>query len=82
MKEKEIGKVIHYFDKAMVAVIKFSAPAKIGDSLIFRKGEGEFTEVVKFMQIDHVAVKSAKKGQEVAIKVSKATHQGARVFKG
>ena len=82
MKEKEIGKVIHYFDKAMVAVVAWNASVKIGDSVIFRKGDDEFTEEIKSMQIDHKAVKAAKKGEEVAIKVSKATHQGARVFKG
>lgn len=82
MAEKEIGKVVHYFDKAMVAVVKLSAPVALGDVLIFRKGENEFAEEVKSMQIDHETVKKGKKGEEVAIKVSKETKQGASVLKG
>ena len=73
--------MVHCFVKAMVGVVKFSGAAKVGDMLTFRKGDHEFTEEVKSMQVDHKPVTSAKKGEEVAIKISEATKQGASVFK-
>ncbi len=81
MGEKEIGKVVHFFDKAGVAVVRLNGAVAVGDTLKFSKGDHEFTEEVKSMQIDHEAITSGKKGQEVAIKISEPTKQGASVFK-
>jgi len=79
-KEKEIGKVIHYFDKVMVAVVKLSAPITVGDEIKFVHGEESFSEVVESMEVEHEKIKKAKKGDEVAIKVNKKTHENAKVF--
>lgn len=79
-KEKELGKVIHYFDKAMVAVLKLSAPLAIGDEVRFVHGADSFSQVVSSMEVDHEKIKKAKKGDEVAIKVNKKTHENAMVF--
>ena len=81
MPEKEIGKVVHYFDKAMVAVIKLSGSLKVGDDVKFVYHENEFTQSVESMEVDHKKVKSGKKGDEVAIKVNKETHEHALVYK-
>jgi translation initiation factor IF-2 len=45
------------------------------------RGDEEFEEKVASMQIDHEDVKKAKKGDEVAIKVSQRTKEGAVVYK-
>lgn len=79
--EKEIGKVIHYFDKAMVAVVKLSGDLAIGDAVKFTHGEHEFTQAVESMQVEHKVVQSGKAGDEVAVKVNEATHQNAKVYK-
>ncbi len=81
MAEKEIGKVVHYFDKAGVAVVKLSGSVSTGDALKIKKGENEFTDIVESMQIEHEPVMSAQSGQEVAIKVSQKTKEGAVVYK-
>ena len=81
MAEKEIGKVIHYFDKAMVAVIKLSGSLKVGDDVKFVYNENEFTQSVESMEVEYKKVKSGKKGDEVAIKVNKETHEHATVYK-
>ena len=81
MNEKPLGKVTHYYDKAMVAIVKLSGGLKIGDAVKFVKGENEFTQNIESMQIEHEALKSAKKGQEVAIKVSQPAKEGALVYK-
>ena len=80
-KEKEIGKVIHYFDKAMVAVIKLSGGLKIGDTVKFVYNESEFIQPVESMEVEHKKVKSGKSKDEVAIKVNKETHEHAVVYK-
>ncbi|MEK7599071.1 MAG: hypothetical protein AAB474_01280 [Patescibacteria group bacterium] len=81
MDKKPLGKVTHYYDKAMVAIVKLSGGLKIGDSVKFVKGENEFTQNIESMQIEHEALKSAKKGQEVAVKVSQPAKEGALVYK-
>lgn len=79
--EKEIGKVVHYFDKAMVAVIKLIGDLAIGDTVKFAHSGREFTQEVRSMQVEHKAVQSGKAGDEVAVKVNETTHQSAKVYK-
>ena len=45
------------------------------------RSDDEFEEKVTSMQIEHEEVKSAKKGDEVAIKVSQRAKEGAAVSK-
>jgi translation initiation factor IF-2 len=80
--KKPLGKVTHYYDKAMVAIVKLSGRGlKVGDAIKFVKGENEFTQNIESMQIEHEALKSAKKGQEVAVKTDQPTKEGALVYK-
>ena len=81
MAEKEIGKVVHYFDKAGVAVVKLSGSLAVGDAIKIAKGDNEFTDIVESMQIEHETITSAQAGQEVAVKISQKTKEGAQVFK-
>lgn len=78
--EKEIGKVVHYFDKAGVAVIKLSAALAVGDMVKFKKGDREFEETIGSMEMDHKAIESASAGDEVAVKVPQQTKEGTAVF--
>lgn len=79
--ETAIGKVIHWYDKIGVAVIKLSAGLKVGDAIKVKKGESEFEETVASMQIDYKEVSSAKKGDEVAVKLTQKVKDGAVVLK-
>ena len=65
MKEKKIEKVIHYFPKVGVAVIKLKGVLKIGDQIKLKRGEEEFKQTVKSMQSEHENLKTAKKGKEI-----------------
>ena len=78
--EKEVGKVTHYFDKINVAVIKLDGKLSKGDKMKIKKGDEEIEEVIKSMQIDHKNVDSAKKRDDVAIKLTQKTKEGASVF--
>lgn len=80
--EKEIGKVVHFYDKASVVVIKLTEDGlKVGDTVKFKKGDQEHSETIESMQVDHKDIQSAKKGEEVAVKVSSPVKEGTAVYK-
>lgn len=79
MAEKILGKVIHYYDKIGVAVIRLEGKVSVGDTVKIARGEEEFEEKISSMQIEHENVDSAKKGDEVAVKLSQRTKEGAVV---
>ena len=81
MADQEIGKVTHYFDKAMVALIKLSGGLKTGDTVKVVKGEDEFEMSVDSMQVNHEAIDEGKSGEEVAVKVSNPAKEGSLVYK-
>ena len=78
---KELGKVVHYFDKIKVMVVALECGLKVGDAIKVKRGDEEFTLTVESMQIDHKEVCCGKKGDEVAIKVPKPTKDGAKVYR-
>lgn len=77
MATKELGKVVHWYDKLGVAVVKLAGALKVGDRVKVKRGEIEFEETVSSMQFDHKPVEAGKKGQEVAVKLSQAAKDGA-----
>lgn len=79
-KKDLIGKVVHYYDKIGVAVVKLDKNLKIGDKIKFVKNDKEFEETVESMQLEHEAIKEGKKKQEIAIKVNKETEKGTEVY--
>ena len=80
-KNKQLGKVVHYFDKIQVAVIKLCCGLKVGDKIKIKRGEEENAEIVDSMQINHVNVVNGKSGDEVAIKVTHNTKGGAKIYR-
>jgi len=80
-KEKDVGEISNYFEHVQVAAIKVKTPLKIGDSLRFVGGETNFEQKIDSMQINHKKVASAKKGDEVGIKISQRVRKGYKVFK-
>ncbi|MEK6830438.1 MAG: hypothetical protein AABX77_00215 [Nanoarchaeota archaeon] len=81
MAEKQIGEVSNYFSHVEVAAIKLTAPLKIGDNIKITGGEVDFEQPVKSMQIQHKQVSSAKKGDEIGIKISGKVRKGYKVFR-
>ncbi len=64
-KEKLIGKVVHYFNKAKVVVVKLKAPLAVDEKIRITGGETDFTQKVKSMEVDKKKIKRAKARQEV-----------------
>jgi len=79
--EQEIGKVIHYYDRAGVAVVRLSGALAVGDKIKIVKADREFGDTISSMQVDHKNVSAGQAGEEVAIKISEPTKEGARVIK-
>ncbi len=79
--DKEIGQVTHFYDRIGVMVIKLSDKVAVGDKIKVKRGDEEFEEMVDSMQINHENIQSAKKGDEIAIKVAGKTKEGAMVYR-
>ncbi|KKQ23387.1 MAG: hypothetical protein A3G45_03160 [Candidatus Staskawiczbacteria bacterium RIFCSPLOWO2_12_FULL_37_15] len=80
--EKLVGKVTHFFSNIDVAVINLSGSLKEGDEIRIMGGENtDFNQTVDSMQVDHKEVKSAKKGDEVGLKVKEKVREGYNVYK-
>lgn len=75
-----VGKVIHYYDKIGVAVIKLEKTLKAGDNVKFVHGENEFNQAIESMQLEHAQVSQSKKGEEIAVKVDKEAKSGTLVY--
>lgn len=79
--DKQVGKVVHYYDKLGVAIIDLDKGGlKVGDEIKFKHGEDEFTQKVESLQVDHKEVDSVKKGDSFGLKVDQPTKVGTQVF--
>lgn len=74
----QIGIVSHYYDKIGVAIVKLEKEVKVGDTLHFG-GEDGFKQEVTSMQMDHEVIATAKKGEEVGVKVDQKVKEGTPV---
>lgn len=81
-KEKELGKVKHYFSKIGVAVIEMSKGSiSVGDKVHIKGATTDFNQDIKSMQIEHERVEKAKKGQSIGLKVDEPVREHDTVFK-
>lgn len=79
MDQTTIGRVIHYYDKIGVAVVKLDKALKTGDKVKFIHGENSFEQTIESMQLDHQSITEGKSGDEVAIKVDSTAKDGTVV---
>ncbi|MDO8600306.1 MAG: hypothetical protein Q7R73_01635 [bacterium] len=80
--EETIGKVIHYYDRAEVAIIKVAQGGfKVGDTLHFKGAHTDYEEAISSMQLDHKPHDAARAGEEVAVKVGQKVREGDAVYK-
>jgi len=69
VKEKEVGKVINFFEKPSVAVVKVFSKIKIGDKIHVKGITSDFEQIIESMQIEHKNVEFVDAGQDVGLKV-------------
>jgi len=77
---KPIGEVTHYFGHIGVAIMKFNKAVNVGETIKIKGANTEFEEIIESMQYEHKDIKSAKKNQEVGIKVAEKTREGDMVY--
>jgi len=78
--EKKIGEVTHYFGHIPAGIIKLSGKLSKGDTIHVKGATTDFTQEVASMQVDHKDIDSAKKGDEVGIKIDDRVREGDEVF--
>ena len=82
MADKLLGKVVHYFNKIGVAVVKAEKGGlAVGNKVKFKRGEDEFEQTIDSMQVDREPVEKIKKGKEAGMKVDQAVKEGWEVYK-
>lgn len=81
MEEILIGKVERYFSKIGVAAIRIlEGELKIGDTVRFKGQTTDFEQKIESMQIEHLPVEIAKKGEAVGVKVKEKVREGDKVY--
>ena len=80
MEKKRIGKITHFFPKISVAVVELEGKVKIGDTIEIEGHGGSFEQKLDSMQVNHVPVKDAKKGDAIGLKVLQPVKEGDVVF--
>jgi len=64
--ETMIGKVIHYYPKIGVAAVIMEDHIANGDRIHIRGPHDDVHQPVTSMEIEHIPIKEADKGQDVA----------------
>ncbi len=77
---KPIGVVTHFYGGIKVAIVKFKKPMKRGAVIKIKGATTGFEQAIKSMQYDHADIATAKKGQEVGMKVNKKVRKGDEIF--
>lgn len=80
-KKNTVGIVTHYFPKVNAGVVKLKAPLAIGDTVKIKGHTTDFTQAVASMQLDHVPLTQAKRGQEIGLLVNLRVRQHDVVYK-
>lgn len=70
-----IGVVTHYFPKVNAAVVKLKRPLSLGDQVVVKGKTTQFEQKIESMQIDHVALTRAKKGDEIGLQVKERVRE-------
>ncbi|MDI6814805.1 MAG: translation elongation factor-like protein [Dehalococcoidales bacterium] len=81
MAEEVIGKVSDFFARPVVAGIELTATLKLGDRIHIKGHTTDLELTVDSMEINNVAVKEAKAGDAVGVKVSGRVRRGDTVYK-
>ena len=81
MPELEVGKVVDFFAKPVVAGEELTGTLKQGDTVRIAGATTEMEFVLESMQIDRVDMAEAKAGDVIGIKVSERVRRGDKVYK-
>lgn len=82
MKEIEIGRISHYFNKIQVAAMRVdNGELKKGDKVHIKGHSEDFYQEVTSIQKEHQDIDVAVKGDDIGFKVQQKVHPGDVVYK-
>jgi hypothetical protein len=79
--ETMVGKVIHYYPKISVAAVILEGHIAQGDRIHIRGPHDDVHQLVSSMEIEHIPVQEADRGQDIGIRVVDRVHEGDVVFR-
>jgi putative protease len=79
--ETKIGRVIHYYTKISVAPVILEDNIAKGDRIHIQGPHDDVHQSVSSMEIEHVPIKEADRGQDIGIRVTERVHVGDVVFR-
>jgi len=79
---EKVGEIIHYFPHVNAAVVKvLKNSIKVGDNIYIKGHTSDFKEKIQSMQLDHVSIGEATKGQEIGLLVKSRVRIGDSVYR-
>lgn len=79
--EFAVGKIINYYRAPGVASVKISVPLSVGDKIHIKGHITDFEQTVESMQIHHMQVNRASKGDIAGIKVTDYVRKHDTVYR-
>ena len=76
-----VGEVTHFFPHVSAGVIKLTATLKAGDMIQIKGHTTDFKQTIDSIQINHIAVPEAKRGEEIGLRVKDRVRIGDTVYK-
>ncbi len=78
---EKVGDVTHYYGRIGVAVVRLSAPLRVGDRIAIRGMTTNFEQAVESMEIEHKPVEEADPGSSIGLKVLEKVRAGDIVYR-
>jgi putative protease len=78
---EEVGKVTHFYNKIMVAVVELNGELRKGDMIKIKGKATDFDQELESMQIEHETIDEAGAGDAVGMKVEQEVKSGDIVYK-
>jgi hypothetical protein len=79
--ETMVGKVIHYYPKIGVAAVILEDHLEQGDRIHIYGPHDDIHQSVTSIEIEHVPIREADRGQDIGIAVRARVHEGDVVFR-
>lgn len=80
-KEKEVGKVSHYYGHLEVGIVELKSEISKGEKIHIKGHSTDIEQEVESMQVEHKDVDKAKKGDVIGLKVKDKVREGDIVYK-
>jgi putative protease len=81
MRLEKVGEVTHYYTRIGVAVVRVTAPIRVGERIAIKGHTTDFEQTVESMQIEHETIKEAKPGDLIGLKVVDRVRKGDIIYK-